>query len=87
VFPGEDGAAHLSRRTIQRVVAEVGKRAGIEEEVTPHRLRHTCCHLVERKYGLSVANRLMRHKSMATTMRYAMPSMGELQAAVDEIEI
>jgi integrase/recombinase XerD len=87
VFPGDDGEDHLCRRTIQRVVAEVGKRAGIEEDVTPHRLRHTCCHLVERAKGLTMANRLMRHKSMSTTMRYAMPSMDELQAAVDEIEI
>lgn len=86
IFPGEVKDQPLDRRSVERVVEGVSKRAGLED-VTPHTLRHTCCHLVERKYGLVVANKLMRHKSLSTTMRYATPSMDELQAAVDGIEI
>lgn len=86
LFPGDD-EGHLSRRTVQRIVADVAKRARIEGQVTPHRLRHTFIHLVERKFGLVFANKLARHKRLTTTLRYCTPSLDEMQSVVDEIEL
>jgi integrase/recombinase XerD len=86
LFPGDD-EGNLSRRTVQRVVAEVSRRAQLDAPVTPHRLRHTFIHLVERKFGLVFANKLARHKRLTTTLRYCTPSMDEMQSVVDDIEL
>jgi integrase len=84
---GEDSliCAGITGRTIQDIVGEIGRKAKLE--VTPHQLRHTFCHRVYVSSGLLVANRLMRHKRLSTTARYAEPSKDELTQAVEKISL
>jgi integrase len=75
----------ITGRTIQDIVGEIGRKAKLD--VTPHQLRHTFCHRVYLSSGLLVANRLMRHKRLSTTARYAEPSKDELTQAVEKISL
>ena len=84
LFVGKSGG-RLSTRQVQRVVAEIGRMAG--QEVTPHDLRHTFASQLinEEKAPLGVAQQILGHKRQDTTARYAKPSWGYLQEAVERI--
>ena len=66
----EDGTRH-TRRSMQRVVARLGKAAGIDKPITPHTLRHT---FVVMAIDAGVHPRAVqiaaRHRDIATTMLY-----------------
>lgn len=68
--PGEPGNA-ISPRTVQALVARLGRAAGIETTVTPHSFRHgLATELVRRRVRESVVQRLLGHASPATTQVY-----------------
>lgn len=85
IFNGK-GTDSLTPRTIQNIVSDVADQARLEG-ITPHRLRHTCCKRLYKAVGLVEANRIMRHKRLATTARYAEPSLEELAAAAEKISL
>lgn len=71
VFPGSLEGAHLSGRTVQRIVREAAKRAGVDKPVSAMTLRHAyAVHLLDR--GLSVPELMQRlgHKRVETTLIY-----------------
>ena len=75
----------LTTRMIQLRVAEIGSQAGVEE-LTPHRLRHTCAkRMLDAGVGLERVQAVMRHSSPQTTVRYGQPGWGDLTAAVEVI--
>ena len=84
VFVGK-GGERLQARGIQRLVAELGRQAGVEG-LTPHRLRHSCAKaLLNSGAQLTEVAKLLGHAGLNTTMRYVLPSDGDLAAAVERI--
>jgi integrase/recombinase XerD len=64
--------APVSVRSIQRVMAQYLKGAGITKAYSPHTLRHTfATQLLNAGTALEVVKELMGHRSITLTLRYA----------------
>ena len=71
LFPGQRPGSHLSARSVQHIVSDATRRAGIRKHVTPHTLRHSfATHLLENGTDLRYIQELLGHKSSKTTERY-----------------
>ncbi len=71
----------LSVRAIQNMVEEAAHRAGIEEAVTPHVLRHTCAFML-RTAGVDIETRAkMLGHSVKTASKYGAPGNNEIDKA------
>lgn len=67
---GEAGAA-INRRTVELIVAELGREAGAEGPVGPHSFRHgLATELVRRRVRESTVQTILGHASPATTRIY-----------------
>lgn len=80
---GDSGTA-LTTRQVQRVIAEYGKRAGIQG-LHPHMFRHTFATLITKQYGVAAAQKLLGHKSLQTTQIYVHLSSSDLTDAVNKL--
>jgi integrase/recombinase XerC len=70
----------LSAHAIYILVRDYGRQAGINEEVTPHVLRHSfATHLLEGGADLRVVQELLGHKSLSATQIYTRVSTSHLQ--------
>lgn len=91
LFCGDKHGQPLTTRTIQRVVTEAGKRAGIAKRVTPHVLRHSyATHLLEAGTDLRVIQTLLGHRSLRTTAIYTHVATDRLRAVrspLDALEL
>jgi site-specific recombinase XerD len=78
-------------RTIQRMVREVARRAGLNKKVTPHVLRHSfATHLLDHGTNLRYIQELMGHKSLKTTMLYthvSRHSLGQVVSPPDRLSL
>jgi len=82
------GHAPLGRRTIQEMVADVGRDAELDKggiRLTPHLLRHTAVYLWREENDPFVVAAQMGHKDINTTMRYGRPSGKDLRRAAAKI--
>jgi site-specific recombinase XerD len=85
------GYRPLSRRSMQTMVAEAGKRAGLDRldppvDVTPHVLRHTYAYML-RQAGVSTEVRAeMSGHSIETAMKYGRPKTREKERAADALD-
>jgi len=85
------GCRPLSRRSMQSMVAEAGKRAGLDRldplvEVTPHVLRHTYAYML-RQAGVSTEVRAeMSGHSIETAMKYGRPKAREKERAAESLD-
>lgn len=62
----------LSVRSVDTIVREAGKTAGLPRTVTPHLLRHTfATHMLNGGADLRVLQELLGHENLATTQIYA----------------
>jgi len=61
----------LDRRYIWSMTARYARKAGIEDPVFPHRLRHTCAtELLRDGFDLREVQQLLRHADVRTTVIY-----------------
>jgi integrase/recombinase XerC len=75
----------ISVRTIQRMVEETGRRAGVE--VTPHQLRHTCLKtLIDLQVDIDKVAAIAGHEDLNTTKRYIIPSQQDLVKAMSALD-
>jgi len=78
VFLGGRGT-RLSRQVAFQVVRDAGLRAGIDREVSPHALRHTCAtHLLDHGADLRIVQEMLGHASITTTQVYTRVSQERL---------
>ena len=89
LFPGDRRDRHLNTRTVQRVVAQAARKAGIKKKVTPHTLRHTfATHLLEAGTDLRYIQRLLGHKKSTTTEIYTQVAdrdLAKIRSPADEL--
>lgn len=77
--PGQPGSA-INPRTVELIVAEACRGAGIESEVTPHSFRHgLATELVRRRVRESTVQTILGHASPTTTRIYVHKSALEVQ--------
>lgn len=73
----------VDRRYLWEMVARYARRAGIDEPVWPHRLRHTyATELLGEGFNVAEVQRLMRHADLRTTAVYLHVRDADLDAKV-----
>ncbi|MBJ7332950.1 MAG: tyrosine-type recombinase/integrase, partial [Solirubrobacteraceae bacterium] len=79
-----DSQKMLSRSALQRQARRIGKRAGLAMDLHPHLLRHAFGDAVTRYAGGRVAQALMGHESIQTTIDFYVnaASLDELVASL-----
>ena len=76
----------VSERAVQQMVESAAQRAGIEQKVTPHILRHTFATRFLAKGGdLATLRDILGHANVATTSRYLHSNAARMQGMVEEL--
>ncbi|MEK6932876.1 MAG: tyrosine-type recombinase/integrase [Nanoarchaeota archaeon] len=74
-------------RSIQQIIKNAVKIAGVNKKISPHTLRHSfATHLIENGYSVSEIQALLGHKSPETTMIYlhaSLPNMIKVKSPLD----
>ena len=71
LFPGARQGKHLTTRSVQKVLNNAVREAGISKHVTVHTLRHSyATHLLEDGTDLRYVQELLGHRRPETTMVY-----------------
>jgi len=83
VFLNSRGS-RLTSRSVERLIAEYGLKAGIDKPVTPHVLRHSfATHLLEMGADMRSVQELLGHASLSTTQKYTHLDMVHLMKVYD----
>lgn len=89
LFSGRKGS-HLHMRSVQEIVKQAAKKAGIGKNIHPHSLRHSfATHLIENNYDVATLQPLLGHNSAETTMVYvhmASPVMISVKSPYDSLQ-
>ena len=68
-----------SVKSIQKIVKDAQKKAGIKKNVHPHTMRHSfATHIIEQGESISEVQALLGHKSPETTMIYVHTAKGKM---------
>jgi integrase/recombinase XerD len=74
----------LSRQSCWTIVRRAGERVGLDAQLSPHVLRHSCAtHMLDHGADLRVVQELLGHASISTTQVYTKVSPERLRAAYD----
>ena len=80
LFPGRSGAP-LTRQACWYRIKALARRAGIDAELSPHRLRHAfATHLLNHGADLRVVQLLLGHADLSTTQIYTHVAKHRLQS-------
>ena len=83
LFVSKHGS-RLGVRSVQRMVGELARRAGVE--CTPHGLRHSFAkRLLDEQTPLTVVSKLLGHSRLETTARYVQPGWSDFEQAVSRL--
>jgi integrase/recombinase XerC len=75
----------LTARSIERMISEYGRKAGLDKPVTPHVLRHSfATHLLEMGADMRSVQELLGHASLSTTQKYTHLDMVHLMRVYDK---
>jgi len=89
VFSKKNGT-NLSTDTVQRIIKESAKKAGITKRVTPHCLRHSyATHLLESGTNIRYIQTLLGHSSLNTTQIYtnvASEQLKKIESPLDNLK-
>jgi integrase/recombinase XerD len=78
-FLTEAGSA-MSRQAFWKLLKNLGKKAGIDEDISPHWIRHSfATHLLEGGLNLRTLQTLLGHADVSTTQIYTEMSPGHLK--------
>jgi integrase/recombinase XerD len=70
----------ISRQGVWNIIRKAAKRAGINEEITPHTFRHAfATHMIERGADVRSVQELLGHSSVVTTQIYTMVTSDTLR--------
>lgn len=76
----------ISVRGVEMLVKSLAKKAGIQQDVTPHLLRHSIVSELRRRgVRMEVAQRLCGHASVRTTEKYSHARDEEVHQAVENV--
>ena len=79
IFIGTRGEK-LSARVVQRMLSDIRKKLNLDENFTPHALRHSfATHLLNSGVDLRTIQELLGHSSLGATQRYLKIDLRELQ--------
>jgi integrase/recombinase XerD len=71
IFPSRKGGGHLDSSQVRRIVYSATKKAGLEQKVSPHWLRHAhASHALDRSAPIHLVQATLGHASVSTTGRY-----------------
>ncbi|MCG7853915.1 MAG: tyrosine-type recombinase/integrase [Methanosarcinaceae archaeon] len=87
LFAGNSKGSHLTSRSVQNVVSEARKRAGISKQFSTHALRHSfATHLLESGTDLRYIQELLGHKSARTTQIYTHVTRRDIARIVSPLD-
>jgi integrase/recombinase XerD len=71
IFPSRKGGGHLDTSQVRRIVYAASKKAGLEQKVSPHWMRHAhASHALDRRAPIHLVQATLGHASVSTTGRY-----------------
>jgi integrase/recombinase XerD len=71
LFPGQQKDQPYNTRSLQLVIAEAKKKAGILKPGSIHALRHSfATHLLDKGTDITMIMKLLGHNELKTTLRY-----------------
>lgn len=75
----------LTARSVERMISNYGRKAGLDKPVTPHVLRHSfATHLLEMGADMRSVQELLGHASLSTTQIYTHLDMVHLMRVYDK---
>ncbi len=70
LFPGRK-KAHLSIRSVQKIIKNAAKKSKIHKNIHPHTMRHSfATHLLENGADITIVQSLLGHNEVRTTLNY-----------------
>jgi site-specific recombinase XerD len=89
LFEGFDKKLPYSERSVQKVVKQAVKKAGVSKTVTPHTMRHCyATHLLDGGTDIKYIQELLGHRDIKTTLIYTHVtnhSLSKIQSPLDKL--